>query len=136
MWVSGNWVSEMRVGANMRRTEPYFMKKIMEIFKKFKIGHVYVYVSSRPMKRRCVNFTLTKKHRRQLMKLKSRMYDGFCQECGRSFREDELEIHHIVPLSENPRLVVSQGNLQLVCPECHARLHGRPFGGKTEEKEQ
>ena len=58
-----------------------------------------------------------------------RMSGGCCMECGRKFDEDELEIHHIIPVSKRPELILSVSNMHLVCPACHNKLHGRPMGG-------
>lgn len=104
----------------------------MEIFKSFKIGRLYFYVSDRKMFRKSNCTTIINEHRKKLRLMKSHLYKesgGRCQECGEAFDKCDLEIHHIVPTSENPRLVVSLYNLHLVCPSCHAKLHGRPYKG-------
>lgn len=42
-----------------------------------------------------------------------------CQNCG---REDDLHVHHIVPLAFGGRNVLS--NLATLCGKCHGKVHG------------
>lgn len=39
--------------------------------------------------------------------------------------EDQLEIHHIIPVSKRPELVASKHNIMIVCHRCHQHLHGK-----------
>ena len=105
---------------------------IMEIFKSFSIGPINIYVTTGRMKRRNKRDDLYRNNRKKLLRMKHRIWKqngGRCEECGRLFDEDDLEVHHIVPVSERPDLICAVSNLHLVCPECHDRLHGRPLGG-------
>lgn len=55
------------------------------------------------------------------------MANGFCEACGNEapfFRDDGspfLEVHHIIPLSENGSDVVE--NTLALCPNCHREAH-------------
>lgn len=112
----------------------------MEIFKSYHLFGLHFYISSRKMSRKTNCTEIINKNRRKLRIIKRKLYKesgGCCQECGAEFEMSGLEIHHIIPTSENRALAVSVHNIQLVCPECHARLHGRSAGGgKIEENEQ
>lgn len=107
----------------------------MEFCKCMRIGPVYLYVSTRRLKGRYKHSDILRKNHKKLQRIKREKWkegDGRCEECGKRFRIEEMELHHIVPLSKNAFLVTAISNLQLVCPECHARLHGRPMGGVNE----
>lgn len=104
----------------------------MEVFKSYHMFGLHFYISSRRMSREQNCSARIRENRKKLRVIKRSLYKksgGCCQECGKKLEMDGLEIHHIIPTSENPNLVVSINNIHLVCPECHARLHGRPLGG-------
>ena len=104
----------------------------MDFCKFIKIGPFYLYLSTRRLKGRGKHDDLLRNKRKKLLRLKNRIYKmngGLCECCGRPFFCEEMEVHHIVPVSENPRLITAFSNLQVVCPECHAKIHGRPVGG-------
>ena len=44
-----------------------------------------------------------------------------CTECG---SQDNLNIHHIKPVSKYPRLKYSEANCKTLCIECHSGVHG------------
>lgn len=52
--------------------------------------------------------------------------DGKCEICG---SEEKLEAHHIVSLRQNFSKALDITNGQLLCEDCHTRMHG---GGKSE----
>lgn len=104
----------------------------MEIFKSYHLFGLHFYISSRKMSRVSNCTDIINKNRRKLRTIKRMLYresGGRCQECGAEFEMRGLEVHHIIPTSENRALAVSVHNILLVCPECHAKLHGRPVGG-------
>ena len=107
---------------------------IMDFCKSFSIGPVNIYVTTSRMKRRNKRDDLYRKNRRKILRMKHQIWKrngGRCEECGREFDEELLEVHHIVPVCERPDLICAQSNIHIVCPECHNRLHGRPLGGGT-----
>lgn len=111
----------------------------MDFCKYLRIGPIYFYVSTRRLKRRQKYDAVIRNQHKKLQRIKREKWmanDGRCEECGQRFRIEDMQLHHIVPLSKNPALAVSISKLQLVCPDCHNRLHGRPVASKTEEKEQ
>lgn len=104
----------------------------MDFCKSFHFGFINVYVTTCRMKRRSKHDDLYRNRRKKLLRMKHKMWKqngGRCEECGKQMDEEALEIHHIVPVSVRPELIASRSNLHLVCPECHAKLHGRPVCG-------
>ena len=54
-----------------------------------------------------------------------------CEECN---REPATTVHHIIPISENPRLRLRADNLMALCRDCHERIErdrGKRYGGVT-----
>lgn len=47
--------------------------------------------------------------------------DIHCQCCGE--RDKQLQVHHIMPLSDYPDLNCDEGNLICLCQACHDRYH-------------
>ena len=104
----------------------------MDFCKSFSIGPVNIYVTTSRMKRRNKRDDLYRNNRKKILRMKHQIWKrngGRCEECGREFDEELLEVHHIVPVCERPDLICAQSNIHIVCPECHNRLHGRPLGG-------
>lgn len=98
----------------------------MDFCKRIKFFGLYFYVSTCRLKRRGGSDRLYRNNRRRLLGYRHRLYKrqkGRCYDCGASMREDDLEIHHVVPVSERPDLVAKCSNLRLLCHECHLRLH-------------
>ena len=93
---------------------------------KISLGFINIYITRHRMKRRGTLDNLRRNHRRELNRVKSRMYrssKGRCFVCGCHFKEDELHIHHVLPVSEHPELITQESNLRLMCAECHALIH-------------
>lgn len=91
----------------------------MEFCKCMRIGPVYLYVSTRRLKGRYKHSDILRKNHKKLQRIKREKWaesGGRCEECGKQFRIEEMELHHIVPLSKNAFLVTAISNLQLVCP--------------------
>lgn len=98
----------------------------MEVFKKFKLFGLYFYVSSVRMKRRRSKDEKMRNQRNVLQKKKRLLYklqDGCCEQCGKPFVPEALEIHHIVSISENPGMALQTRNLMLLCHDCHVEVH-------------
>ncbi|MBQ7664110.1 MAG: HNH endonuclease [Bacteroidaceae bacterium] len=51
------------------------------------------------------------------------MRGGCCELCGKHFVQEALEIHHLVPVSQNPGLALQTKNLILLCHDCHVKVH-------------
>lgn len=96
----------------------------MEFHKHFHIGKVNIYVTTHRMKRRTgMHDKVARVHHAELRRLKVQRYRGYCEECGRPFNIDALQMHHNIPVSKRPDLLLSYDNIRLLCPECHARCH-------------
>lgn len=63
-----------------------------------------------------------KKKRKSITKEKEILLDlfGRCEICGYDYKPS-LQIHHIIPLSNNGSNDID--NLALLCPNCHALVH-------------
>lgn len=61
---------------------------------------------------------------RQLFKLKRK--NSSCLICGSS---ENLTIHHLRPIKENPELKYKNNNIKVICSNCHKSIHDSKFGG-------
>lgn len=98
----------------------------MEVFKHWKLFGLYFYVSSVRMRRRRSVDEKVRNGRKELQRKKRYLYvknGGCCDVCGKRLPLDGLELHHVVPLSENPSLAFSTKNLLLLCHGCHLQEH-------------
>ena len=64
--------------------------------------------------------------RRAIGRVKKRLYEkqqgrGFV--CGGAFEIEGLQVHHVIPLSRCKRLAADEGNIRLVCGDCHTLIH-------------
>lgn len=50
-----------------------------------------------------------------------------CALCGKPMNIDKLQIHHILPLHYFPEVGCAEGNLLLVCEQCHHHIHSNPL---------
>jgi len=56
-------------------------------------------------------------------KLKAELLkDSFCAYCG---AREFLQVHHIVPVRENPELFLCRENCMVLCRSCHAAVTAR-----------
>lgn len=98
----------------------------MDFLKKWKIGRVRIYVTTYRMKRRGSSDDLRRNVRHRLLRHRGALYRlqcGCCAICGCRFEEEEMEVHHVLGVSECPDLVCRRDNLLLVCGACHEKLH-------------
>lgn len=98
----------------------------MEIFKSFKLFGLYFYISNVRMKRRRTIDEQLRNRRNALLRKKRFLYQlrgGCCELCGKHFVQEALEIHHLVPVSQNPGLALQTKNLVLLCHDCHLEVH-------------
>ena len=76
------------------------------------------------------------KHLRNSKELKEikklvKIRDGACVLCGD--KDSQLEIHHILPISEYPSLALDCNNLITLCQKCHRRYHDNYVGNISPE---
>ena len=93
---------------------------------KIKLGTIYIYITKYRMKRRDKLDDKRRNKRGILNRAKKRIYKqtgGVCSCCGKTFPIDALNIHHIVPVAVNPKLIAKESNLKLMCDACHVELH-------------
>ena len=45
-----------------------------------------------------------------------------CEICG---SDKSLQVHHILPRSSNPELIMDKENLMVLCEECHKKIHAK-----------
>lgn len=69
--------------------------------------------------------------RREFESLKGELVDKFPDECGNCETDQDVEFHHIVPLSRGGTNKVS--NLVRLCSSCHDSAHGRSRAGNFKE---
>jgi hypothetical protein len=50
-------------------------------------------------------------------------YNSKCQLCQEEYTSQELDVHHIVPLSKNDKLFKQENNLIILCKKCHLIAH-------------
>ena len=98
----------------------------MDIYKRFSLFGVNIYVTTFTMKRKSDARKAREKNIRKMKMMKHHLYrrhGGCCMVCGR--REDlmDMELHHVVPVSEDPSMVARESNLMLVCHDCHKKIH-------------
>jgi len=47
-------------------------------------------------------------------------YNYSCNTCGSS---EKLQLHHIIPVFENPNLALDKDNIEVLCKKCHSEHH-------------
>lgn len=72
------------------------------------------------------NYGLNSKQRRNLRQLALDAHGGVCQVCGKHLTVDNVDIHHIIPLSMNGRRSDPK-NIMAVCRDCHCKIHMNPL---------
>ena len=90
------------------------------------LGIFYIYITKCRMKRRGKLDDLRRNKRKLLNRAKERIYKkggGVYSGCGKTFPIDALRIHHIIPVAVNPKLIVKESNIKLMCEACHVEFH-------------
>lgn len=101
----------------------FFRIQRTDRYLRVKIGLLNIYFSWHPLSTRQNKDTGWRKNNRK--KLKRRLLDeiGYCQHCGKPLDWGGASVHHIVPRSVDPTKEYDMSNLQLLCNDCHVRLH-------------
>jgi 5-methylcytosine-specific restriction endonuclease McrA len=55
----------------------------------------------------------------------------YCSCCGISRGESRLEVHHVVPPRGNEEPFFDEGNLMVVCGDCHKKITAREIGKRN-----
>ncbi len=68
----------------------------------------------------------------------SKSVGGLCEEClEKGIYEPGVIVHHKVKLTpdniDNPEITLNWNNLQLLCRDCHAKMHGKRKRYKVDE---
>lgn len=113
---------------------PYFTHPIewrIGWYKKFRIGRFYLYISNCRLKRRPIRDLLRNDYvKDHLLSNKGKLYErqeGICPHCGQHFEKNQMELHHVLPVSRFPELGQSIRNNILLCHACHKDVHCNPF---------
>lgn len=99
----------------------FFRIQKTDRYLRFKFGQFNIYFSWHPLRTRQDRRGESAKRK----ELKQTLLDeiGHCQHCGKELDWSGASIHHIVPRSIDPTREYDKSNLQLLCKECHVRLH-------------
>ena len=99
--------------------------------KKFRIGRFYIYISNCRMKKKPIRDLLLQGYARDhVVNNKRKLYErqgGKCPHCEQSFEYEQLELHHVLPLSRFPELGQSIRNGIMLCHRCHKEVHCNPY---------
>ena len=47
--------------------------------------------------------------------------DALCINCGSEFKQNKMQVHHVIPVSDNG--LDNLNNLVLLCETCHVKVH-------------
>jgi hypothetical protein len=99
--------------------------------KKFRFGRFYLYISNCRMKKRPIRDLMYQgvavEH---VVENKRKLYErqgGCCPHCGQPFDYEQMELHHVLPLSRFPELGQSIRNGIMLCHRCHKEVHCNPY---------
>ena len=98
----------------------------MGFCKRIRILGLYVYITTSRMKRRSKADIAYARRHNKLMRIKRDLYRkrrGCCECCGEWFPIEGLQLHHKIPRSERPDLLLKRSNIALMCEACHKRVH-------------
>ena len=99
--------------------------------KKWRLFGLYLYISNVRMKKRPKRDLLYTGHvEKHLIENKHKLYErqgGCCPHCGQPFEYEQLELHHVLPLSRFPELGQSIRNGIMLCHRCHKEVHCNPW---------
>lgn len=99
--------------------------------KKFRAFGLYFYISNCRMKKRPIrDLMYTNQIQDHCIVIKHKLYERQghrCPHCEQPFGYEQLEMHHILPLSRFPELGQSIRNGILLCHACHKEVHINPY---------
>ena len=99
--------------------------------KKFRIGRLYLYISNCRMKKRPIRDLMYQGAAQDhVVENKRKLYErqgGCCPHCGQPFEYEQLELHHVLPLSRFPELGQSIRNGIMLCHRRHKEVHCNPY---------
>ena len=99
--------------------------------KKLRIGRLYFYISNCRMKKRPIRDLMYQGAAQDhVIENKRKLYErqgGRCPHCGQPFEYEQLELHHVLPLSRFPELGQSIRNGIMLCHRCHKEVHCNPY---------
>lgn len=105
----------------MRKELPRQKKYMLKV----KIFGVNIYVCNlnlKPYLRRIDNRNAsTRNESRRMFYERGR---GTCEHCGKKIAYNEMQLHHVVPVSMNG--TNNPHNIMCLCNECHRLIHGNP----------
>jgi 5-methylcytosine-specific restriction endonuclease McrA len=92
---------------------------------------IYFYISNCRMKKRPIrDLMYTNQTQDHCIVIKHKLYERQghrCHHCEQPFDYEQLEMHHILPLSRFPELGQSIRNGILLCHACHKEVHCNPW---------
>ena len=94
------------------------------VIKRVRLFGLYIYVSTGKMKLRCGSIRHKQAVKNGIRRNRSALamiQGGACQMCGSVC--ENMELHHILPVSQYPELATELRNSVLLCPECHKEVH-------------
>lgn len=92
-------------------------------------GVLYVTLSNVPVKKKTQR-DLQPYHGRMMYRMRRRHVEdvGYCPLCGKAVTDpDEVQIHHVLPVSKFPELKDDRRNMMVVCVGCHRDIHIDPW---------
>ena len=99
--------------------------------KRVRLFGINIYFSNVRLKRRPRRDLCTSSMQVQILqKNKDKLYErqgGKCDACGISLPKEQLELHHILPVSRFPELKLSIRNGVMLCRHCHNEIHINPW---------
>lgn len=102
----------------------FFRIQKTDHYVRFKFGQLNIYFSWKPLRTRLQNRDIgTAKNKRKALKRKLLNRGGYCEICGKPLVWETASVHHIVPYSQDPSKEFDINNLQLLCCDCHVRVH-------------
>lgn len=102
----------------------FFRIQKTDRYLRIKIGLLNIYFSWRPLRTRQTNRDKgANKTRRKMLKRHLLDSDARCALCGRPLTWETASVHHITPYSRDHTKEFDINNLQLLCCDCHIRLH-------------